>query len=369
MKPILVIADDLTGAAEIGGLALRYGLSSQIVHTLKGDFDTAIVILNTDSRSLKIDKALSHLGALFPPQAKSDWEWVYLKFDSALRGHIKQEIPFYKEIFGDNRVFFCPVNPKLDRVIQEGKYLVNGIPIAETDFANDPEFPIRRSSILELLGSTVWQLSDQLSDVGDDDVYIIPHVSDAEGLQYWGRQVLEKTLFAGAAAFFEELLRNHIDEKKPLVFNVENRQGNRVYICGSKHEESVERVKSLSTAHVIYWHKPGGEWNIAGQMKDILMKQQTLVFAIASDVASEARVIRKSMATSIAMLREQCVLSELIIEGGATARAVLKALHIDALCPKREFGPGVIQCEVPGQELWITMKPGSYNWTKELWVF
>ena len=55
---IAVIADDLTGAAEIGGLGLRYDLNIEIVcsNDLKSDAD--LLIISTDTRSMPEKEAL-----------------------------------------------------------------------------------------------------------------------------------------------------------------------------------------------------------------------------------------------------------------------------------------------------------------------
>ncbi|MFD1771992.1 four-carbon acid sugar kinase family protein [Sphingobacterium suaedae] len=369
MKPILVIADDLTGAAEIGGVALRYGLSAQIVHSVTEPITTDILIVNTNSRSMKIDRALSHLASVLPSQSIVDWSWIYLKFDSALRGHMREEIPFYKTAFCAQQVFFCPVNPKMGRLIRNGVYVVQGVPIAETDFKHDPEFPVRESDILQIMGPENWALQTEPKLIPDDRFFLIPAVAEGETLDRWADCLPKNALFAGAAAFFEALLRNRLEHGELLDSRIDAVQGQQLYICGSKHESSLRRLRELAPEEIVYWQKAGGEWHVAQELEQALRKKERVVFAVATDTDSEARVIRKSMATSIAMLNEQYALQELVIEGGATARAVLKALQIDALRPIQEKGAGVITCAVPDTEIYVTLKPGSYPWTKELWAF
>ena len=61
---------------------------------------------------------------------------------------------------------------------------------------------------------------------------------------------------------------------------------------------------------------------------------------------------------------------ELLVEGGATAAAILQRLHLQAFTPVEELAPGVIRMQVAGnRQLCLTLKPGSYDWPAALWPF
>ena len=49
---IVVIADDLTGAAEIGGMAWRHGLVAEIQVEIDLSSPVDLIVVDTDSRSL-----------------------------------------------------------------------------------------------------------------------------------------------------------------------------------------------------------------------------------------------------------------------------------------------------------------------------
>jgi uncharacterized protein YgbK (DUF1537 family) len=50
---IAVIADDFTGAAELAGISLRYGLTVSVCLHDEISTDADVLIISTDSRSLK----------------------------------------------------------------------------------------------------------------------------------------------------------------------------------------------------------------------------------------------------------------------------------------------------------------------------
>ena len=57
---------------------------------------------------------------------------------------------------------------------------------------------------------------------------------------------------------------------------------------------------------------------------------------------------------------------DLLIEGGATAYAVVSELGFTAFQPTEELQQGVVRMKVMGVEgLHLTIKPGSYAWPRE----
>ena len=52
MRKALVIADDLSGAAEIAGIGHRYGLPTRLVRERPTSFAPGLTVIDSDSRSL-----------------------------------------------------------------------------------------------------------------------------------------------------------------------------------------------------------------------------------------------------------------------------------------------------------------------------
>ncbi len=70
MPKILVIADDFTGAAEIGGIAHLFGLSVKMQTGLSGPGDTTedVVVIDTNTRSFSPEKAYLLVKSLLKDQ-------------------------------------------------------------------------------------------------------------------------------------------------------------------------------------------------------------------------------------------------------------------------------------------------------------
>ena len=58
-----VIADDLTGAAELGAVGLRHGLRAEIVRSAQPGGEADLVCVDTDTRSCKPEEAASRAGS------------------------------------------------------------------------------------------------------------------------------------------------------------------------------------------------------------------------------------------------------------------------------------------------------------------
>jgi len=74
------------------------------------------------------------------------------------------------------------------------------------------------------------------------------------------------------------------------------------------------------------------------------------------------------MATLTEAVVRRTAMGELVLEGGATAEAVMARLGFRTLKVLGEYAPGVVQLNVAGQEdLLVTVKPGSYPWPVDIW--
>lgn len=95
LKPkIFVLADDLTGAAEIGGIAFMHGLSVRIAFELNetGLYPEDVIIIDSNSRSLAPEQAFQKVSGIVADLDFSIYHLVFKKVDSILRGPVVSEI-------------------------------------------------------------------------------------------------------------------------------------------------------------------------------------------------------------------------------------------------------------------------------------
>src|SRR5258705_8078890 len=144
---IAVIADDFTGAAELAGISLRYGLKASVCLNNESDVDADVLVVSTDSRSMSKEAAIKVTAEAMKNIMRLKPDLMYKKIDSVFRGYALDELKTQMEQSGIKKAFVLGANPSLGRTISEGRYFINGDPISETDFGTDPEFAITDSSV------------------------------------------------------------------------------------------------------------------------------------------------------------------------------------------------------------------------------
>src|SRR5213079_504696 len=92
MERILVIADDLSGAAEIAGIGLRYGLPTRLVRERPVECGDGLTVIDSDSRLLPPARASQIVESLVQGLHRDDFDLIYKKTDSAMRGQIRAEV-------------------------------------------------------------------------------------------------------------------------------------------------------------------------------------------------------------------------------------------------------------------------------------
>ena len=89
---IAVIADDFTGAAEIGGIGLRHGLNVIIETRPIPDVNADLMVIATDTRSLQAKEAAEHICQITEQLLKLNPKFIFKKLDSVLRGNVVEEL-------------------------------------------------------------------------------------------------------------------------------------------------------------------------------------------------------------------------------------------------------------------------------------
>ena len=137
---IVVIADDLTGAGEIGGIGLEYGLKVELQRKFYSESDVELLVIDTDTRSFSPQKAgqVIREALLSVEDVSLPVEWIYKKTDSVLRGPVASELEALQEVMRVARVLLVPANPSKGRIVRNGNYLINGKPLSETEFCQRP---------------------------------------------------------------------------------------------------------------------------------------------------------------------------------------------------------------------------------------
>lgn len=384
---IAVIADDLTGAAELGGIGLRYNLRVEIDTEVNLLSDADLLVIATDTRSKSKQQAEADITKITQELLQLKPDLIFKKIDSVLRGHVVPEINAQLSILDLNRALVVPANPTLGRTIVNETYFFNGKPIHESSFSHDPEFAIKSSKIVDMVkapGTTVLVQKHQepLSASG----IVVGEVQHTDDLNAWAKKLDDNTLVVGASGFFTAILdeRNISSATGPEATRADF--GNpALYICGTTFSKSRQLIRnekdkggpvSYMPAALIAAQPPTEEQYDAWSKEivaHIRIHGRAIIAidpATTEGIQTSAAALRTRMAKAIEKVFQQVTLQEIVMEGGSTASAVLSQLGLHRFYPVEEAALGVIRMKVEGKDkLYLTMKPGSYTWPSSIWRF
>lgn len=379
---IAVIADDLTGAAEIGGIGLRYGLKAEIVTQIPRQSDADLLIISTDTRSMPENEALELTREVSEAIRDMHPSVIFKKVDSVMRGHIIPELRLHMQILEKSKALLIPANPDFGRKLTGGKYYVNGRLIHETSFAHDPEFPVKGSRPHEMLRA---EENDIIVSTADDELpadgIIVGETATNSHLSNWINKAGKDTLLAGGAALFIALLES-MQLLKPIQNDDVALQEPALFICGTTHDKSRSKIKRLKTnegpvsympLQIITYTAESDYESWANEIVHLLERNKKAIIAIDESLAANSNVtaanLRAKKAMIVEMVLKKTPLKELLIEGGSTAAAIINRLNFNRFFPVSEPGTGVIKMHVAGNDLLLTLKPGSYDWPANTWTF
>ncbi len=377
---IVVIADDFTGAAELGGIGLRYQLNVEINTTVNLQSKADLFVIATDTRSMSQDEAERETEIVTKELAKLNPTWIFKKVDSVLRGYVAEELLVIIKKLNHSRALVVPANPALNRTIKNGQYFLNGMPLHESSFSNDPEFPVKTSSVVEILSNKgIGVHSQNHNEVLQHEGLIIGDAANVNELKSWTEKINKNMLLAGASGFFTALLdtlvipdtqapkNEYRDFKEPMLI-----------VSGTSFTKSREAIRKLKANNEPVSYMPDAvikkpmpdEADYETWCSEIVTYIETsgkAIIAVSEDmvnsVEADAKDLRYKTAIVVKMVFDRLTINELLIEGGSTASAILKQLCLYRFFPVEELATGVIRMQTENKpELYITLKPGSYAW-------
>jgi len=346
---IIVIADDLSGAAELAGIAFAHGLSAEVQRRFDSNSGAQVIVIDTDSRSLRSAEASQRVRSIAEQVAAASPAWIFKKVDSVLRGNVRAEIDAILSATRQARAVLVPANPTRGRTITGGRYFVSGVPLDQTAFAVDPEHPRQSSDVHALLG------------LKNDSAIIVPDTANPADVARHAGNVDATTLAAGAADFFTALLNERCgpgvasSANASLVLDAPT-----LLVCGSQNSWPARRAECLTA---------GVPVATIDDTSGSMMSFSALLLGIGE---LNSGISQSDMLDRLANVSNELIqianVKTVLAEGGATAAAIANQqrwlrLKVVATAPA---GVGVLRPLPAGSPL-VLIKPGSYSWPREIW--
>jgi D-threonate/D-erythronate kinase len=372
---IAVIADDLTGAAELAGIAFSSGVHVSL-HTTLDDVPAAagVVAIDTETRSLSAaDAAAAVRSATTRLLCDARPDWIYKKTDSLLRGPVAAEIEAVLDATALPRCVLVPANPSRGRVVQGGELWVGGRPVHETDLARDPEHPRLTSRVCDLLHSTSDRI--HVPDITSEaDLCRLADMEPRDGVP---------VLWAGAADFFRVLLDRHarhvpratrVPASRPEPARVVLVSGSRAaWQAEHRHLRAGSAVAVQVMPDALTRAEPHDEaldaW--VSELAALMTATTRVLVAIGPAAAATAvpAVLAERLATAaVRAIRRAATVERVLAEGGATAAAVAAAFGWTRFDVAAQPAGGVVLLDPRcGSGPDFLIKVGSYEWPPDAW--
>lgn len=305
MTRFFALADDLTGALEIGA---RFA-GSTVTTRLAWECGATAMVIDTETRHLAEDEAAVIVRQLACEARELGARFIYKKTDSTLRGNIGAELFALASVFPEKRVVYVPAYPRMGRTVVNGCLFVHGVPVHLTEFARDAMNPVQDSRVPAPENVDVWDAETE------EDV-----VQAAEKLM----KMAEPVLAAGTAALAEALSRKL---GAPAQLGAFSKLPRCLVVNGSLHPLSMLQAAGGS---------PARGWTVWGQGGPGI-----------------GRKVRDAIQD----------FDGLFIFGGDTAFEVLAALECEVVRPLGEIVPGVplSRIEFEGRQLILLTKAGGFG--------
>lgn len=412
----LVIADDLTGANEMGSAWVSGGHpvklllpGSPLWLPKEGELDQwPVVVVDTETRNLPASEAREVIKRFAADFAGITPSLVFKKIDSALRGPIGPEIAQVMESFGFSRAVVAPAFPAQHRTTIGGYQLINGVPVHLTPSALDARAPVRESHIPSLVEESLGQpagvisvkqvesgtmaLLEAVQGVFESRRICVIDAAVPEHLRTIAEaavQLRPLPLLVGTFGLAQHLAGLGGDSADPQALPEALGSGRPasgiLVVCGSQHPGSKAQVEELEARGwaVVYRLKatqpePVFEKTVDGEIGEIsgavagdvaaALSERSVVLAPKDDAFPESCEDPAAIASALgAIAAKACEVRRplgLHLSGGETAYYVLKELGAHSIEIRGQIADGVPWGRIEGGPLdgtLVVTKSGSFG--------
>lgn len=404
-----VVADDTTGALDIGVMFRRAGCSVQVFTRPPSilPVDTDVVVVDTDSRLDPPSVAAAKVAEATRWLARAGAVRFHKKTCSVFRGNVGAEFDAMLDALGTPSMVVSAAYPLLGRTTREGMHQVNGQPIHLSQFRNDPVHPIdtsdlrqllakqstRRSSVipLETVRAGEAALRPALEREAKGGGYVIVDGETQQDLQVLARAAGgEFRIFGGSAGFAAEWPSGWSsaagDVKEPPL--LPSHPGGPLIVCGSLTPQSRTQTACLldtgvDSATIAPWDGNCAELapddiEIAAKVAVAIRSGRSVLLMTEQDPSKVAAAQEKArkrgsdpsqlgrelslrLASIVEAVFAAAEPSSLIVAGGDTSGSITRRLGINGCRLLGEVSPGVPACLTLGRETLAVFKSGSFG--------
>ncbi|MEV6160171.1 4-hydroxythreonine-4-phosphate dehydrogenase PdxA [Nonomuraea sp. NPDC052129] len=385
---VLIVADDLSGAAESAARVMMRGTRTRILlahDAVRGERELAdILVVDTDSRHRQPAEAATAVRSTLALASAGRPRLIFKKIDSLLRGNVAAEVAALAT--PGAAVVVAPALPSLDRVVRDGvlyvaglalhevnAWAVDGVPAPASVEAALAPFPAR---VLDLATVRSDRLADAIASCARDAHIALCDAETDQDLDAVLRAALAvpSVRLVGSGGLADALGR-HLRSLDPAAGEHPLVPGHGgvgcpapLVVVGSAEPVAAEQVRRLTEAGAVPVALPLTALLGTPDGRELLPRIPLGNRAVVAYLDS-AGVVLPAASRDIASRLAEAVADavrayespvDLVLTGGETARRVLDALQVRELTPVGQVHPGAVHSRTADGRSVVT-RPGSFG--------
>ncbi len=376
MTGLVIIADDLTGAADAAApFALKTGTS--VVLDAGSEWPPEqIIAVDTDSRYFSAREAAAVVEATVDRAIASGRDSIFKKVDSLLRGNVGVEVAAVLRALArhgrESIAIVAPAFPSVGRTTIGGVVHVGGVPLeragAPADFVAALAEGGLRARVVRITDyADLPSLVDCVRDVraAGFDAAVIDCATDKDlDLVARAADELAPSLLVGTGGLAGRLALREPNLGTPREFVGPALDGRLLVVMGSYSATAREQLSDLVAAgvhHVRLNHADLGSPAIGAVVRDALQTSHVVVTPDPDEPVDKSRAAEVAGAMGRLVAAAAPATRGIVICGGETGRASLRELGVGGLSVLAEIQAGTVLHAVPGSELLLVTKSGAFG--------
>lgn len=354
-EKIGIIADDFTGAMDMGAKFAAYGFETSfaISSTPAGQ----AVVLNTASREITPQEARERcIQAVRKLHGRS----IYKKVDSLLRGHVGAELEGLLQECSQAKIVVCSISPHHGHVYRNGQIYVWDDLLENSIFKDDPAFPAHTSSISARVGVPSTHLGfDTVRGPIDDlaqamraapEKVVTVDAETWEDLHQISQAILINDFLPCGGGGLASVWAEAVSGQKPFQVSAPDLKGNLLIVSGSANIRAHEQIAALAS------HPESLIWKIEVPLSpaekerwfDTIQASWDRAQVVAlcpgrQEKVRDAEWLRFSQTVSLLAqeLIQRLLPAFVLINGGETANRLCELLDVNSVQMTGEVLPGI----------------------------
>jgi D-threonate/D-erythronate kinase len=359
MPRIIILADDLSGAADCGIACVNAGL--KVVVTLGSPSSPTaadVIAIDADTRGLGASPAAERMRQLVQMHAHDPALLLFKKIDSTLRGHIGPELAAVldarRAVVPRAVAIMAPSFPANGRTTVEGMHYVHGEPLHKTEMWKNEKMPgqacipdmLTRSALkcahlnLALVRSPRAAFDHAINDAAQTaDVIVCDAATDDDlrAVAEAAMKLQDRALWVGSAGLAQHLPKatGLASSFSAAVGHLPETAGSTLFVIGSASRTTRQQVAELLSASdirsvvvpsaMLLEGSGSSEWNsFTSQLAQAAGRAEDVILLCDSDPAVDLLDrprLSQALAEMAVTLRAK--VGAIVVTGGETARKVL----------------------------------------------